>query len=197
MRAARSGLWLRLGSLSCQWLPCRSPCVSWYMPNEVLASLLDVLDAFRQPLTRPGFSNSLAIAVGWIQSYGVHAVTEALVVTGVAELRTRSSPRFLSIAKREVEQLLSRLFSRERPTAFDWRFQCENAQSSPANCLRASVPGDAVSHAQLMRALLARPVTAKYSLVLWSQGGGGVHPVQHRSSDAMSGALAAPRRCSR
>lgn len=57
------------------------------MPDVVLASLLDLLGVFRMPLTRPGFANFLIVAVGWIQSYGVHAVTEALVVTGVAGKR--------------------------------------------------------------------------------------------------------------
>ena len=57
------------------------------MPDDVLSRLLNVLGSFRLPLTRPGFANFLVIAVGWIQSYGVHAVTEALVVTGVAGKR--------------------------------------------------------------------------------------------------------------
>lgn len=57
------------------------------MPEDVLARLLDVLGAFRQPLTRPSFANFVVVALGWIQTYGVHAVTEALVVTGVAGKR--------------------------------------------------------------------------------------------------------------
>ena len=50
------------------------------MPHDIVARLLDVLEAFRLPLTRPSFANFLVVAVGWIQSYGLHAVTEALVL---------------------------------------------------------------------------------------------------------------------
>lgn len=54
------------------------------MRNDVLSRPLDALGAFRLPLTRPRFANFPVIAVGWIQSHGAHAVTEALVVSGVA-----------------------------------------------------------------------------------------------------------------
>ena len=57
------------------------------MPDDVLARLLEVLEVFRLPLTRPSFANFLIVALGWIQTSGVHAVTEALVVTGVAGKR--------------------------------------------------------------------------------------------------------------
>jgi hypothetical protein len=57
------------------------------MPADALASLFDVLSVVRPALTRPGFANFLIVAVGWIQTLGVHAVTEALVVTGVAGRR--------------------------------------------------------------------------------------------------------------
>lgn len=83
------------------------------MPDDVLAKLLDVLSAFRLPLTRPGFTNFLVVAVGWIQSYGVHAVTEALVVTGVAGKRHHEAfHRFFSRGTWEPDDLGRWLFER-------------------------------------------------------------------------------------
>jgi DDE superfamily endonuclease len=57
------------------------------MPDIHLLTLLAILKDLGTPLTRPGFANLLVIAVGWIQSYGGHAVTQALVVTDVAGRR--------------------------------------------------------------------------------------------------------------
>lgn len=83
------------------------------MPDDVLAKLLDVLSAFRLPLTRPGFTNFLVVAVGWIQSYGVHAVTEALVVTGVAGKRHHEAfHRFFSRGTWEPDDMGRWLFER-------------------------------------------------------------------------------------
>jgi hypothetical protein len=91
------------------------------MPNDVLSSLLDVLEAFRRPLTRPGFANFLVIAVGWIQSYGIHAVTEALVVTGVAGKRHHEAfHRFFSRGTWDPDEMGRWLFERfERWTGTD------------------------------------------------------------------------------
>jgi hypothetical protein len=52
--------------------------------NPDLASLLSVLEVFHIALTRPSFANMLVVACGWILTHGPHAVTEALVMTGVA-----------------------------------------------------------------------------------------------------------------
>jgi hypothetical protein len=83
------------------------------MPDDVLARLLDVLSAFRFPLTRPGFTNFLIVAVGWIQSYGVHTVTGALVVTGVAGKRHHEAfHRFFSRGTWDPDDLGRRLFER-------------------------------------------------------------------------------------
>lgn len=83
------------------------------MPDDVLARLLDVLSAFRFPLTRPGFTNFVIVAVGWIQSYGVHTVTEALVVTGVAGRRHHEAfHRFFSRGTWDPDDLGRRLFER-------------------------------------------------------------------------------------
>ncbi len=57
------------------------------MPEPLLTSLLSVLEVFRMAMTRPAFANLLVIACGWILSQGAHAVTEALVMTGVAGRR--------------------------------------------------------------------------------------------------------------
>lgn len=54
------------------------------MPDPILASFLSVLEVFRVPLTRRSFQHMLVVASGWILTVGPHAVTEALVRTGVA-----------------------------------------------------------------------------------------------------------------
>ncbi len=91
------------------------------MPNDVLARLIDVLGCFRLPLTRPGFANFLVIAVGWIQTYGMHAVTEALVVTGVAGKRHHEAyHRFFSRGTWDPDAMGHWLFERlERWTGTD------------------------------------------------------------------------------
>ena len=83
------------------------------MPHDVLARLLDVLEAFRMPLTRPSYANFLVVAVGWVQSYGLHAVTEALVVTGVAGRRHHEAyHRFFSRGSWEPDAMGRWLFRR-------------------------------------------------------------------------------------
>jgi len=91
------------------------------MPDDVLARLLDVLGCFRLPLTRPGFANFLVIAVGWIQTYGVHAVTETLVVTGVAGKRHHEAyHRFFSRGTWDPDAMGRWLFERiERGSGTD------------------------------------------------------------------------------
>lgn len=91
------------------------------MPDDVLTRLLDVFGVFRLPLTRPGFTNFLIVAVGWIQSYGVHAVTEALVVTGVAGKRHHEAfHRFFSRGTWDPDAMGRWLFERlERWTGTD------------------------------------------------------------------------------
>jgi hypothetical protein len=83
------------------------------MPDQILASLLAVLGTFRGPLTRPSFANFLIVAVGWIQTLGVHAVTEALVVTGVAGKRHHEAfHRFFSRGSWSPDRLGLWLFQR-------------------------------------------------------------------------------------
>jgi hypothetical protein len=58
------------------------------MPTSALRSLRALWEeTFRFGLTRPGFANFIVIVSGWMLTQGTHAVTEALVVTGVAARR--------------------------------------------------------------------------------------------------------------
>jgi hypothetical protein len=58
------------------------------MPTGSLAALLTVWQAFRPHLTRPGFDRMVVVAAGWVlTTASKHAITEALVVTGVAGKR--------------------------------------------------------------------------------------------------------------
>lgn len=54
------------------------------MAHDVLRTLLSLLEVFRPGLTQPGFANLLVVFAGWVRTSGVHAVTEALVATGVS-----------------------------------------------------------------------------------------------------------------
>jgi hypothetical protein len=81
-----------------------------------LSSLLDVLGVFRIALTRPSFTNMLVVACGWILTQGPHAVTEALVMTGVAGRRHHEVfHRFFSRGTWEPDQLGLWLFQRLKP----------------------------------------------------------------------------------
>jgi len=57
------------------------------MAIDALQSLLLVLEAARPALTAPGFVNFRVLFAGWVLTEGRHAVTEALVQTGVAGRR--------------------------------------------------------------------------------------------------------------
>ncbi len=57
------------------------------MPAPIFRSFVRVLEGLRLGFTRPSFSNMLVVACGWILTHGQHAITEALVVTGVAGRR--------------------------------------------------------------------------------------------------------------
>ena len=54
------------------------------MAREACDTPLGVLEAFREGLTRPGFKRMAVVFVGWVLTAGTHAITEALVATGVA-----------------------------------------------------------------------------------------------------------------
>jgi hypothetical protein len=55
--------------------------------HELLRTLLAGLEVFRIGLTRPGFDNFVTLFTGWVLTMGPHAVTQALVTTGVAGRR--------------------------------------------------------------------------------------------------------------
>jgi hypothetical protein len=83
------------------------------MPDPILRTLLSILEATGAPLTRPGVANFVIIAVGWIQTFGVHAVTQALVVTGVAGQRHHEAfHRFFSRGAWDPDELGRCLFLR-------------------------------------------------------------------------------------
>ena len=58
----------------------------------LLLALLSGLAILRPTLTRPGFANLRVLFAGWVQTAGLHAVTETLVATDVA--RRRHHERF-------------------------------------------------------------------------------------------------------
>jgi hypothetical protein len=58
------------------------------MPTQDLAALLAVWQLFQPYLTRPAYARMLPIAAGWIlTTAAMHAITETLVVTGIAKKR--------------------------------------------------------------------------------------------------------------
>ena len=79
----------------------------------LLASLLGVLQASRIALTKPSFGNLLVVVCGWLLTQGPHAVTEALVMTGVAGRRHHAAfHRLFSRARWEPDELGRWLFCR-------------------------------------------------------------------------------------
>jgi len=86
------------------------------MPAPSLATLLSVLEAFRIVLTKPSFGNMLVIVLGWLQTQGPHAITEALLVTGVAGRRHHEAfHRFFSRARWDPDQMGVWLFRQLEP----------------------------------------------------------------------------------
>lgn len=86
------------------------------MPAPPFATLLSVLEALRIVLTKPSFGNLLVIVCGWLQTQGPHAITEALVVTGVAGRRHHEAfHRFFSRARWDPDQMGVWLFRRLEP----------------------------------------------------------------------------------
>jgi len=57
------------------------------MVHEALRTLLGALEVVRPAFTRPGFGNLVVVFAGWALTSGPHAVTQALVTTGVAGRR--------------------------------------------------------------------------------------------------------------
>jgi len=70
-------------------------------------------EAFGSGLTRPGFVNAVVFLTGWVLTQGTHAVTEALVVTGVAGRRHwEAFHRFFSRGAWSPDKLGHQLFLR-------------------------------------------------------------------------------------
>ena len=94
------------------------------VPNAPFASLLAVLEAFRIVLTKPSFGNMLVVVCGWVLTQGQHAVTEALVRTGVAGRRHHEAfHRFFSRARWDPDVLGLWLFRRLTPFLGDGAVQ--------------------------------------------------------------------------
>jgi hypothetical protein len=78
----------------------------------LLRTLLDFLETYRPALTAPSFANSIVIFVGWVCSSGAHAVTEALVVTGVSGRRHHEAfHRFFSRGTWKPDEIGRLLFA--------------------------------------------------------------------------------------
>ena len=76
-----------------------------------LRTLLAVLEALRPALTEPGWRNLVVLFAGWLRTTDTHAVTEALVVTGVAGKRHHEAfHRFFSRGTWSPDALGERLF---------------------------------------------------------------------------------------
>lgn len=88
-----------------------------------LATMLRTVEAMQPAFTRPGFRNAWVVFAGWTLTVGVHAVTQALVVTDVARrLHHERFHRFFSrgswdpdtIGRLLFERILSRFCPRGR-----------------------------------------------------------------------------------
>lgn len=55
------------------------------MDKTVSRTRLALMEVFRDALTEPGYRNFVVLVVGWVLTQGDHAVTQALVVTAVAQ----------------------------------------------------------------------------------------------------------------
>ena len=77
------------------------------MPFSAHRSLRAIWEeTFRSGLTRPGLTNLIVIASGWLLTQGAHAVTEALVMTDVAARRHHEAfHRFFSRGTWSVDHL--------------------------------------------------------------------------------------------
>jgi hypothetical protein len=57
------------------------------MAHELVSTLLRWFETLSPAFTKPGFANALILFLGWIEICGFHAVTAALVASGVAGRR--------------------------------------------------------------------------------------------------------------
>ena len=89
------------------------------MPSPAHRTLFAVWEGvFAPALTRPGFANFVVIATGWVLTRGAHAVTEALVQTGVAGRRHHEAfHRFFSRGTWDPDRLGRRVWWRTGSSA--------------------------------------------------------------------------------
>lgn len=81
------------------------------MADAIVIDFVQLVQLFRPLLTVPSFVNMLAVTVGWILTPGRHAVTEALVSTGLNGLRHHEAfHRFFSRARWSRDALGHALF---------------------------------------------------------------------------------------
>ena len=86
------------------------------MPDSVIISFFGVLEAFRIVLTGPSYANMVVVACGWVLTQGPHAVTEALVRTGVAGRRHHEAfHRFFSRGTWDPDRMGLWMFRRLEP----------------------------------------------------------------------------------
>lgn len=83
------------------------------MALEASRTLLALLEVLRPALTAPSFANLVVVFAGWVLTAGPHAVTEALVATGVAGRRHHEAfHRFFSRGTWSPDDLGRLLFAR-------------------------------------------------------------------------------------
>jgi DDE superfamily endonuclease len=83
------------------------------MVVDGLVAFLEVFETLRPAFTQPGFENALVIFAGWVLTNGRHAVTQALVATGVAgERHHEAFHRFFSRGTWRPDDLGRLLFGR-------------------------------------------------------------------------------------
>lgn len=85
------------------------------MAQDLLPTFLGSLEVFRVVVTRPSFARFVVLVVGWIRTSGTHAVTEALLHTGVAGKRHHEAyHRFFSRGTWDPDNLGRWLFRQIR-----------------------------------------------------------------------------------
>lgn len=76
------------------------------MDAQGLQALVVMLETFRPALTAPGYRNFVALFAGWVRTTGTHAVTAALVATGVSGRRHHEAfHRFFSRGTWDPDEL--------------------------------------------------------------------------------------------
>jgi hypothetical protein len=81
--------------------------------SQALQALLELLQILRPGLTAPGFANLVVVFSGWVLTPGTHAITQALVMTGVSGvIHHERFHRFFSRGTWDPDELGRLLFVR-------------------------------------------------------------------------------------